>query len=287
MQAETHPLLSVLMTAYNREKYIAEAIESVLASTFTDFELIIVDDCSVDNTVRIANEYAQKDTRIKVYVNEKNLGQFPNRNHALDYAKGAYVMYVDSDDQIFADGFDRLISLMNSHRESSFGMFSATGTEVLVLNSEEAIKNHFFKRGFLGCGPGGTILKREFLLNIGKYPVEYGIPGDMYFNLKACCFSSIVLIPFEFMHYRRHEGQEINNSYDYLYNNYKYLHDALINLPLPITTQQKEWIAKKNKRRFVVNIFNFFLKTFDIKKTNKAVKLAGFHFKDFVQGIFH
>ena len=64
------PIVSVLMTAYNREKYIAAAIESVLASTLTDFELIIVDDGSRDRTVEIAKTYAAKDTRIKLYVNE-------------------------------------------------------------------------------------------------------------------------------------------------------------------------------------------------------------------------
>lgn len=71
MRIKKQPLLSVLMTAFNREKYIAEAIESVLASTYTNFELIIVDDCSKDNTVNIAKSYEQKDQRVKVYINEK------------------------------------------------------------------------------------------------------------------------------------------------------------------------------------------------------------------------
>ena len=75
------PLVSVLMTAYNREKYIAEAIESVLASTFQDFELIIVDDCSRDHTVEIVRRYTS-DPRLQVHVNEKNLGDYPNRNRA-------------------------------------------------------------------------------------------------------------------------------------------------------------------------------------------------------------
>ena len=80
------PLVSLLMTAFNREKYIAEAIESVLASTYTNFELIVVDDCSKDATVEIARKYEKQDERIKVYINEINLGQFPNRNKAAEYA---------------------------------------------------------------------------------------------------------------------------------------------------------------------------------------------------------
>lgn len=275
------------MTAYNREKYIAEAIVSVLASTYSYFELIIVDDGSKDNTVRIAKEFEAKDKRVCVYVNETNLGQFPNRNHAADFANGEYVIFVDSDDKIFSDGFERLVKVMNSNPESSFGMFFQDSPETIVLNSNEAIHNHLFKKPFLNCGPGGTILRRIFFNEIDRYPVEYGIPGDMYFNLKACCFSPIVLIPFEFMYYRRHDGQEINNSYDYLYNNYKYMRDALNKLPLPITYHEKKWLDKKNKRRFAVNISKYFFKTFDFKKTKQAIDLAKFSAKDFLQGIFH
>ena len=76
------PLVSILMTCYNREKYIGEAIESVLASSYTNLELIIVDDHSSDNTVGIARAYAAKDSRVNVYVNELNLGDYPNRNKA-------------------------------------------------------------------------------------------------------------------------------------------------------------------------------------------------------------
>lgn len=89
------PLVSILMTAYNREKYIAEAIESVLASTYTNFELIIVDDCSADRTLEIAKSYEEKDKRIKIYINEKNLGDYPNRNKAASLAKGVYLKYLE------------------------------------------------------------------------------------------------------------------------------------------------------------------------------------------------
>ena len=92
------PLVSLLMTSYNREKYIGFAIESVLASTYTNWELIIVDDGSIDKTVEIAQQYEKKDGRIRFYRNEKNLGDYPNRNKAASYAGGKYIKYVDADD---------------------------------------------------------------------------------------------------------------------------------------------------------------------------------------------
>ena len=76
------------MTSYNREKYIAQAIESVLASTYKDFELIIVDDCSKDNTVGIAKKYEELDSRVKVYVNEFNLDKkFSVENYGYIYSR--------------------------------------------------------------------------------------------------------------------------------------------------------------------------------------------------------
>ena len=98
------------MTSYNREKYIAQAIESVLASTYKDFELIIVDDCSKDNTVGIAKKYEELDSRVKVYVNEFNLGDYPNRNKAATYAKGKYIKYIDADDMIYPWGLEIIIN---------------------------------------------------------------------------------------------------------------------------------------------------------------------------------
>lgn len=284
---ENSPLLSVLMTAYNREKYIAEAIESVLASTYANFELIIVDDASTDTTVSIARKYEAKDNRIKVYVNEQNLGQFPNRNRAVDYATGEYIYYLDSDDTIIIDGLEKLVSLMIEHSECNFGMYNVNSNEKRILQSAEAIHEHFFTKPFLNCGPGGTILKRKFFIEIGKYPTEFGVPGDMYFNLKAASLSPVLLIPFLFINYRIHDGQEFANKYNYLYNNYKYMNAALADLPLPLSESQKEWISKKNKRRFTVNILKYFFKTFDFSKTNEAIHKSGFKFKDALIGIFH
>ena len=79
--------VSILTTVYNRDKYLSACIESVLANSYQDWELIIVDDVSSDASVVIARAYEQKDARIKVYVNDKNLGDYPNRNKAASYAK--------------------------------------------------------------------------------------------------------------------------------------------------------------------------------------------------------
>ncbi len=281
------PLVSVLMTSYNRENFIAEAIESVLASTHTNWELIVVDDVSKDQTVLVANSYAVKDNRIKVYVNEENLGDYKNRNRAASYAKGEWLMSVDSDDKIFAEGIEKCLECMSQFPNSVFGMYHYLGTELKQIEPCEAIRRHLLDKPFLAIGPGGTIIKRSFFEDIKGYPEKYGPANDMYFNLKACSHTSIVMLPFEFHFYRRHEGQEINNYFSYLYNNYAYLKDALKELNLFLTPKEKKWLNDKNNRRFLVNLARYLFKTKDLKKVKEAVKRTGFGFQDALSGIFH
>ena len=87
------PRVSVLLTAYNRERYIAESIESVLAQSHADFELIICDDQSSDGTAGIIRDYARRDSRIRFSINERNLGQFENRRHAASLATSPFLKY--------------------------------------------------------------------------------------------------------------------------------------------------------------------------------------------------
>ena len=121
---KTLPLVSVLMTAYNRANYIALAIQSVLNSTYTNFELIIVDDRSSDNTLEIAKQFGITDDRIKIYSNEINLGDYPNRNKAAGYASGKYLKYVDADDYIYPFGLEILVTSMENFPDAAWGLCS-------------------------------------------------------------------------------------------------------------------------------------------------------------------
>jgi glycosyltransferase involved in cell wall biosynthesis len=117
------PKVSILTTVYNHEKYLAACIESVLASSYLDWEMIIVDDQSKDSSVAIAQSYEAKDSRIKVYVNEHYLGDYPNRNKTASYAKGKYLKYVDADDMIYPHGLEIMVQTMEQFPEADFGLF--------------------------------------------------------------------------------------------------------------------------------------------------------------------
>lgn len=91
-------LVSIIMAAYNAENTIGQAITSVILQTYTDFELIIVNDCSTDRTVDVINEFIKKDARIRLINNSKNMGVSYTRKHGLNEAEGSWIAILDSDD---------------------------------------------------------------------------------------------------------------------------------------------------------------------------------------------
>ena len=106
---EKNELISIAMTSYNGEKYIREQLDSILTQTYGNFELIICDDRSKDSTVEIIKDYCIKDSRIKLYVNEKNLGFKKNFEKAISLCKGEYIALSDQDDiyVILAQGLEQ------------------------------------------------------------------------------------------------------------------------------------------------------------------------------------
>ena len=281
------PLVSVLMTAYNREKYIAEAIESVLSSTYKNFELIIVDDCSKDKTVEIAKSYSLKDKRIKLYVNEKNLDQFPNRNKAASYARGKYIKYCDSDDRIFDWTLDYCVEMMEGYPDAGMGILNLNkDIQQEYVTSADAININFYQKEILNIGPSGTVLRREAFEMIGHYKPDYGVPSDMYFNLKMASSFPIVLLSKVFFFYREHDGQEFKNKYSYVCYNYRYLHDALQIPGFPLTEEQKTYLMRKAKRSFVKTLLNYLKETGSVGKALKAYQLSGIGMRGILRGIF-
>jgi glycosyltransferase involved in cell wall biosynthesis len=260
----TTPLVSLLMTAYNREKYIAEAIESVLASVYQNWELIIVDDCSKDKTLEIAKLYESKDNRISVYLNEKNLGDYPNRNHAADYAKGKYIKYLDSDDLIYPHGLQVMIEAMEKFPEAEIGMCFNNYDEKqklpLLFSAKESVAYHFFYKGLLYIGPSGTVYKRDYFFQIGKFNPLYKVAADYEFNLRAAAQSPTVLFHRDLFWWRQHEEQEISNSNknnEYIIFNY-HIHKTLERYKLDNSLTRK--ILKNNDILMGRRLLNLFLK---------------------------
>jgi glycosyltransferase involved in cell wall biosynthesis len=107
-----NPKISVVMSVYNGEKYLREAIESILNQTFKDFEFVIVDDRSTDKTSEIINEYFQKDNRIKVIKNDRNMGLTRSLNKAINQSSGNYIARMDADDIAIKERLEKQVDFM-------------------------------------------------------------------------------------------------------------------------------------------------------------------------------
>ena len=106
------PLVSIIMPAYNAELHIAESIESVISQTYSNWELLITDDRSTDNTQQIINEYAIKDQRIRQFINEQNGGAGVARNNSIKQANGRFIAFLDADDLWLPEKLTKQISFM-------------------------------------------------------------------------------------------------------------------------------------------------------------------------------
>jgi len=240
------PLVSILMTAYNREKFISEAIESVLASTYTNFELIIVDDGSADHTLSIAKSYAVKDERIKIYANEKNLGDYHNRNKAAGYARGKYIKYVDSDDIIYPDSLSVFVRSMERFPEAAVGIMSAFSQEAkpfpFLLQPQEAYQYHFYTSGIFDTGPTALIFRTDRFKEIGGFSGKRYV-GDAEINLRLAAKWPLVKIASSLVFWRQHEGQEIvagNKSTGYLELQLPMFTEELNKSECPLTAGQRK-----------------------------------------------
>lgn len=281
------PLVSILITSYNRESFIEEAINSVLAQTYKNFEIIIVDNCSTDGTRHIFESY-KNNPKIRIFFNESNIGQFPNRNKAASFAKGEFLLYVDSDDTIAPNAVEYIVKSFRQFPQAAFATIYKDDdiSEVVMIDSQTVINKHFFEKSILYIGPGGTVISRELFEKNGAFPFIYGPASDMYYNIKMASNTNVLLLPYNYLNYRRHEGQEINNSFPYLYNGYRYFDDIMYLPELPLNQHDRIYLAKKNKRRFIVNLLKFIIKGGSLKNSLKAIRLAEFRLRDFFEGVF-
>src|SRR5690606_29478243 len=110
-------LVSIIMPAYKAEKTIPDSIESVLAQTYRNFELIIVEDFSPDSTRDIVKQFSSLDSRIKLISKDNNEGVAAARNTGLDYARGDFVAFLDSDDKWFKTKLEKQINIFNQYPE--------------------------------------------------------------------------------------------------------------------------------------------------------------------------
>ena len=252
------PLVSVLMTAYNREQYIAAAIESVLSSTYTNWQLIICDDASKDNSVAIAKKYEAQDQRIKVFVNEQNLGDYPNRNKAAAYAAGKYILYLDADDILYDFGLDLKVRYTEKFPEAGFGLGAYPDDNKpcpVLVHPREIYLENFFQYGHFNRAPGSGLIKLEVFNKVGGFSGKRMI-GDYEFWFKIARHYSMVKLPIDTYWNRLHPGQESQTAYakkNYTRLRKAILVEALAHPDCPLTAEDLVLVRQHLRRISIKN----------------------------------
>lgn len=212
MQVE-NPLFTVATVTYNSSKWVRQTIESVLASSFTDFEFLISDDCSTDITWDIIKLYM--DPRIKAKRNDINLGEYPNRNSILRTARGKYIIYVDGDDMLYPNTLRNLAEYIAQwpNATSIWGVQSHSMHYCyfpVLLEPLETIKWIYAANIPISIiGFTETCFNTEALKKVGGFSEEF-ISGDTYIKKKLALHGSVLLVPLGFMYWRKSEGQATN-----------------------------------------------------------------------------
>ena len=209
------PIFSVYIPAYNHAKYLGQTIESVLEQTYGDFELIIIDDCSTDNTRELVHSY--EDKRISYHFNEKNLGCVASHNRGLVLARGSYITPLDADDLLLPANLEK--------KEKMFRENPKVGliyTDVNLIDREGNIieKSYWKSEGYkpvrggvnmeliasCGCSMKNPAYRRELIEKVGYQNTSLDHSHDGDYSLRIVAESEADYIPEVLYNWRIHQA---------------------------------------------------------------------------------
>lgn len=217
-------ILSIIVPVCNLEQYLPACIESVLRQTYANFELILVDDGSTDESWSVCRAYESRDARIRV-LHQENGGVSSARNLGLEHANGAYISFVDGDDYIEPEMYERLLD--DLHRSGAgiavcqLDRVAADGTRTVVERPKAAVYGtgdvvaRFFENGFVkDCmyGPYNKLFRRECIGDVRFRSYAYG--EDILFVFETLSDTEAVFIDdFVGYHYRQHGGSAMQSGF--------------------------------------------------------------------------
>jgi glycosyltransferase involved in cell wall biosynthesis len=207
--------ISILIPAYNEERYLAEAIDSVLAQTYRDFELIILDDGSKDRTLEIAQSYAQRDSRIRV-ESHANVGVGPTMNRGFSMCSNEWVAILQADDVMMPMRFERQFAFLAEHPELDVaagwckhidGEGKVIGKGDTPLTTHEAVNQIYAANELIAFNCSTAIVRKSAVLAVGGYRPQFRVneDADLWVRMLEKGYK-ILIQPEYFVKYRIHAG---------------------------------------------------------------------------------
>jgi len=286
------PLVSILTTVYNREDFLSDCVSSVLSSSFEDWEMVIVDDRSSDNSYRLACEWAEKDPRIKAYRNEVNLGDYANRNRAALYAVGRYLKYLDADDMLYRYSLAYFTEALEQHPDAvlalSHNVIDPGQPYPYWVSSSDALSSFLCGKNVLGVGPSAAIIRRSAFEAVGGFTGTRYV-GDVELWVKLALSGPVVALAPSLVYWRQHEGQQIvSERKDASIIKVRYLH-KLNTLEAACTLLNDNEYHKAHafiRYRYARTIWNFLLLQREASLALFLFKGSGLSFIYMIQSLF-
>ena len=221
MSKNSIPKISVLMPAYNAEKYLNESINSILNQTFTDFEFLILDDASSDNSWEVIEKYANQDKRIKVFKNKKNIKEAECRNSLMKKSTANFIVWMDADDFSFPNRLKLQYNFLKKHTEIDIlGGQSTVHLSSLddkpILYRTHPLTNWKLKSQLLVVPPLNNCSVMMRMKKIRKYNISYDphykFAPDYKFWVDCLPYCKFATLDKTIVQYRLHEQQVSKNQ---------------------------------------------------------------------------
>ena len=207
------PLVTVIMSVYNVEKYIGEAIESILTQTFSDFEFIIVDDGSTDCTPALVRTFAERDSRIRAIPLSRNLGTGAARNVGIAAARGAYITWMDGDDVSLPERLEKQLAFLRANPD-----IGVVGTCAIKVDQDltpygvwDAPEKHAHIAYYLLLGRpvlcSSLMIRRDILNAVGGFEETGKRGNDIELVSRLICRARFYNLPENLYMYRRNDSQ--------------------------------------------------------------------------------
>jgi len=214
------PTISVLLAVYNGQRYLRDAVDSILTQTFTDFELIVIDDGSTDRTLPILQEYAKKDGRVRL-VTRANKGLTPTLNESIGLACGEFLARMDADDIAMPDRFQKQIDYLRANEDCVL-----VGSRVLLIDpdglpirpwcgelSHKEIDDAHLNRGWPVVHPA-VMMRTDAVRRIGNYRECYDTLEDLDLFLRLAEVGKLANLPDVLLKYRQHFASVTHSKAD-------------------------------------------------------------------------
>ena len=284
------PKVSVCIPTYDRAAYLKEAIESVLNQTLSDFELLIVDNDSKDNTGEIVKSF--NDGRIQYYKNSRNIGVTRNWNRCIELAKGAYITIFHDDDVMLSENLSNKVQILDEHPEVGLvhsntydvdekgnilrmSNWFAEQKEDCVLKGAQYFQQLFFVSNFI-CAPS-VMVRKECFEKVGRFDDRLCFTTDWEMWMRISLFYDIAYLAEPLIKYRRHSGSATSH-----YVNTPYWVKAFYEARRIVITKYPDFVPNLGEAKTFIRKYHgkqgFWLSASSFKKGHYS---AGFQYLTF------